>query len=108
MLELISPVRPEIISIDNEHFSLALTLKCEKNENKQIKKDEPAVGEISLTTLTSNTSAALQLLHIDDCPKLTPHGICIYLEIINLSKYTIYLTNTIYLMLRKTVFKASN
>ncbi|XP_051163510.1 F-box/LRR-repeat protein 3-like [Leptopilina boulardi] len=77
MLELISPMRSEIINIDNEHFNTALTLKLEKDENKQIiiKKDEPAVGEISLTTLNSSSCTVLKLLHVDDCPKLTSQEI---------------------------------
>lgn len=45
MLELISPMRPEII-IDNEHFSKALTLKFENEQSKQIKKDATSLDDI--------------------------------------------------------------
>lgn len=60
MLELISPMRPEII-IDNEHFSKALTLKFENEQSKQIKKDATSLDDI------------------------LPKGICIYLR--NICKF---------------------
>ena len=75
MLAFISPRRPEIIDLDNEHFNSALTIKCDKTPIKSLKTEEAAAGEICFTTLKSHTSAALKLLHIDDCPKLSPQGI---------------------------------
>ncbi|XP_033223007.1 F-box/LRR-repeat protein 3-like [Belonocnema kinseyi] len=75
MLAFMSPRRPEIVVVDNDHFNSALTLKCEKTPIKSLKNEEAAAEEVCFTTLRPHTTAALKLLHINDCPKLSPQGI---------------------------------
>lgn len=81
-----SPRRPEMIVVDNDHFNSALTLKCEKTPIKSLKNEEAAAEEICFTTLRPHTTAALKLLHIEDCPKLSSQGIISLINIFHVHK----------------------